>query len=82
MPGTNCTRWSGTMPSIFIRRPPGPLRKLLPPDFGQPSPSSRAGFYDSSVSLGLRYYVRSEALCTDPPSVGCQRKDLGFRLFG
>ena len=43
---------------------------------------SRAGFYDSFVSLGLRYYVRSEALCTDPPSVGCQRKDVGFRLFG
>ena len=67
---------------IFIRRPGGALCKLLSPVFPGRLPSSRTAALDSSASPGLRSCVRNEALCTNLLSVGCQHKDLGFRLFG
>ena len=54
--------WVGSRVSFFIRRSSRALSKLLPLVFGAMPLGSRAGFYDSSVSLGLRYYVRNEAL--------------------
>ena len=75
------THGSGIKSPIFIRRPRQTLCKLPHPVFPGRLPSSRASSPDSSVSLGLCYYVRSEILCTCLHTVGCQLRDFRFRLF-
>ena len=69
------------VPDLHPTPETGPLQTSAP-SFPGRLPSSRTAALDSSASPGLRSCVRNEALCTNLLSVGCQHKDLGFRLFG